>query len=567
MVRGIDSFNAALTLGGESSTVGGFDVTKTAAQSQVDEGSGNEREILEWEVSITNPKKTPILKIRVEEVRSSSWLFRGTSEIACQIAVPGGGNSWSDDANDDSKTEFELVLDKFVLYRAQPESILTPFTFTVETPASVHVFDKAVTYSLLYVNEKSAYYKNKDVSGYTRDEQAESVLVKALASRFRKSFGTLAADSQSARRVNGMIQWCTVWAFSALIIVLVSRYVTYVQLEEGALPVEDRKRNTGEEKPAVDGNPIFTLEELKNPNHVTIDSKAETVRLKSAEHLRSKAQDRTRLWPSRNSTSTTPVFLELYKEAASAFLLSRDYKAVPEFVDSKAASLIDERSARLGSVKYFLWAIPSIGFVGTVVGIGNALLATIDVDAENPVTASIAKSMVSSSIGVAFDTTLVALLLSLIAMLIYHLATQAEELVVSDAADNVRELFIQGGVHIDEDARASAIVSALTNSLSDVEKSTAQLKVTADELRGIAGLDEQVKGGVNRIGKALNTLASRQTSQLKEYAERTDRVYRRVRFFGVILLSLVLVCLTLTGLVAWDAFAGDGWLSSLRPER
>lgn len=203
----------------------------------------------------------------------------------------------------------------------------------------------------------------------------------------------------------------------------------------------------------------------------------------------------------------------MYKEAASAFLLSRDYKAVPEFVDSKASSLIDERSARLGAVKYFLWAIPSIGFVGTVVGIGNALLATIDVDAVDPVTASIAKSMVSSSIGVAFDTTLVALLLSLVAMLIYHLATQAEELVVNDAADSVRNLFIQGGV--------------------------------------------------NRIGKGLNALDARIKQRFQELSDRVDLKLRAIRRFGFLVVFVVMVTLVFAGFVAWNTEVQNGWISTL----
>ena len=78
-------------------------------------------------------------------------------------------------------------------------------------------------------------------------------------------------------------------------------------------------------------------------------------------------------------------------------------------------------------LKFCLWAIPTIGFIGTVVGIGGALLETMNVDAVNVIERSIAKSSVSTNIGVAFDTTLVALLLSLIGMLGFNLVSQFEE--------------------------------------------------------------------------------------------------------------------------------------------
>ena len=62
--------------------------------------------------------------------------------------------------------------------------------------------------------------------------------------------------------------------------------------------------------------------------------------------------------------------------------------------------------SKLTTIRYILWAIPSIGFLGTVRGIGEALTR-----ANEAVQGDI--SGVASSLGVAFNSTFVALLVSL----------------------------------------------------------------------------------------------------------------------------------------------------------
>lgn len=65
----------------------------------------------------------------------------------------------------------------------------------------------------------------------------------------------------------------------------------------------------------------------------------------------------------------------------------------------------------LTSVRYVLWAIPSIGFIGTVRGIGDALAR-----ANEAMSGDI--SGIAASLGVAFNSTFVALLVSLLLTLV-----------------------------------------------------------------------------------------------------------------------------------------------------
>lgn len=65
-------------------------------------------------------------------------------------------------------------------------------------------------------------------------------------------------------------------------------------------------------------------------------------------------------------------------------------------------------------IRYVLWAIPSVGFIGTVIGIAQSLGAVKQNMSGDDLV------MVTSALNVAFDTTLLALFLSLILMFMYH---------------------------------------------------------------------------------------------------------------------------------------------------
>ncbi|MEM0516543.1 MotA/TolQ/ExbB proton channel family protein [Pseudoalteromonas sp. YIC-827] len=94
--------------------------------------------------------------------------------------------------------------------------------------------------------------------------------------------------------------------------------------------------------------------------------------------------------------------------------------AIRDSVESLAAQL----EAGNATIRYFIWAIPSIGFVGTVRGIGSALAK-----AEEAVAGDIAGMV--DKLGVAFNSTLVSLLLSILLMyVLFHLNNRQDEMVL-----------------------------------------------------------------------------------------------------------------------------------------
>ena len=86
-------------------------------------------------------------------------------------------------------------------------------------------------------------------------------------------------------------------------------------------------------------------------------------------------------------------------------------------VSSSAHTLVESEAERLESelsmIRYIAWAIPSIGFIGTVRGIGAALA-----QAHRAVEGDI--SGVTQNLGVAFNSTFIALLLSIVLMFLVH---------------------------------------------------------------------------------------------------------------------------------------------------
>jgi biopolymer transport protein ExbB/TolQ len=92
-------------------------------------------------------------------------------------------------------------------------------------------------------------------------------------------------------------------------------------------------------------------------------------------------------------------------------------------IESSVESLAMQLESGNNMIRYIIWAIPSIGFVGTVRGIGQALAK-----ADEALAGNIAG--MTSSLGVAFNSTFVALLLSLLLMFLLHILQSRQDQMV-----------------------------------------------------------------------------------------------------------------------------------------
>ena len=95
------------------------------------------------------------------------------------------------------------------------------------------------------------------------------------------------------------------------------------------------------------------------------------------------------------------------------FATTKNVQDVSTTTHTMVESEADRLESELSMIRYIAWAIPSIGFIGTVRGIGAALsLAHRAVDGDI--------SGVTQNLGVAFNSTFIALLISIVIMFLVH---------------------------------------------------------------------------------------------------------------------------------------------------
>jgi biopolymer transport protein ExbB/TolQ len=104
---------------------------------------------------------------------------------------------------------------------------------------------------------------------------------------------------------------------------------------------------------------------------------------------------------------------------------------VHDYCDSEASRL----DAELSLIRFCVWAIPAVGFVGTVRGIGEALAG-----AQTALRGD--TGPVTSGLGIAFNSTFVALILSIILMYVIHELQLRQERLVLDTELHVDDAVI-----------------------------------------------------------------------------------------------------------------------------
>ena len=111
--------------------------------------------------------------------------------------------------------------------------------------------------------------------------------------------------------------------------------------------------------------------------------------------------------------------------ALQRFGSTRNVQDVSEAVKEVCETESNRLDSELSMVRYIIWAIPSIGFIGTVRGIGDALG-----QAHRAVEGDIAG--VTASLGVAFNSTFIALVISIVIMFLMHQLQLLQERLVLD---------------------------------------------------------------------------------------------------------------------------------------
>jgi biopolymer transport protein ExbB/TolQ len=121
-----------------------------------------------------------------------------------------------------------------------------------------------------------------------------------------------------------------------------------------------------------------------------------------------------------------PMLLpRVLQSALERFGSTRNVQDVSSITNTLCESESERLESELSMIRYIAWAIPSIGFIGTVRGIGEAL-AQAHRAVEGDITG------VTQSLGVAFNSTFIALLISIVVMFLVHQLQLLQERLVFD---------------------------------------------------------------------------------------------------------------------------------------
>lgn len=130
------------------------------------------------------------------------------------------------------------------------------------------------------------------------------------------------------------------------------------------------------------------------------------------------------------------VLASLARTGLAKYAVSRNAADVAEVVRNQADIEANRLSAGLGGlVGYLAWAIPAIGFIGTVRGLAGAF----GMAGSNETDIAAFTKQATDQLKIAFDCTLIALGLSILLMFLLHAVQRAEETLVIDAQEYCQE--------------------------------------------------------------------------------------------------------------------------------
>lgn len=133
------------------------------------------------------------------------------------------------------------------------------------------------------------------------------------------------------------------------------------------------------------------------------------------------------------------ILANMIRLGLNKYAVSHAAPDVAEVVRNQADVEQSRFVASMNTVNYLAWAIPAVGFLGTVRGLAGAMGLSRAQGQDTPEFLDQYIGQVKDHLGTAFDCTFVALALSLVLMYILHSIQREEETLVIDSQDYCQE--------------------------------------------------------------------------------------------------------------------------------
>lgn len=129
------------------------------------------------------------------------------------------------------------------------------------------------------------------------------------------------------------------------------------------------------------------------------------------------------------------ILANMIRLGLGKYAVSQAAPDVAEVVRTQAETESARLATSMGTVNYLTWAIPAIGFLGTVRGLagGMSMAGSNEADLGKFI------KQATDQLGIAFDCTFIALALSLVLMYLLHAVQRNEETLIIDCQDYCQE--------------------------------------------------------------------------------------------------------------------------------
>jgi len=139
------------------------------------------------------------------------------------------------------------------------------------------------------------------------------------------------------------------------------------------------------------------------------------------------------------------ALLSVLRAGLRRYLITGNVQNAADAIESGVEAVGSRMDAENSMIRYIIWAIPSIGFLGTVRGIGEALS-----QANQALSGDIGG--MTGSLGVAFNSTFVALVISIVLMFMLHQLQRVQDGLLVDTQSYCEEKLLNRISRVDEAA-------------------------------------------------------------------------------------------------------------------
>ncbi len=212
----------------------------------------------------------------------------------------------------------------------------------------------------------------------------------------------------------------------------------------------------------------------------------------------------------------------------TAYIESGSRKTVTEFALDDSSFYISSSESSYALARILVWAIPLLGFIGTVIGISGAVSGFTGFLANTAEIDKIKEGIgsVTSGLAVAFDTTLLALLLSVLVMIPLVLVEKMESrlLLATDIYinDQILPRLNEKSSTSEPQLNSQAIIETITNAIENTIEKTLPQK---EEL--IQPIKEALPSPEELISPAQIYAKEAATNLVKEFIHEFQKVHQQ----------------------------------------